>query len=351
VARPTALRRAPRQVRNPALPEALLEEARRHLAAEPREAMGWIELAEESSRRLIASGFPRALLGRVVTRLCAHRANVLRVMGDLPAADRIFRDLATTPRPPGPRRLQDRAELLSLEASLRIDLRQWADAEALLTDAGRTYEASGETAGTAKVLLKRGAVADYSGQTALALELFRRVADLLDLDAEPVLCLLGRKNEANALVDLGRPVEARAVLAAHRDLLERHGDAPTRLRWRWTEARIDRAEGRFAEAAAVFNEVGNGLLSLGRPYDVSLLLLDTAELHLARGEWREVKRLAGRLEAVFEARGVHLEARKALILFQQAARAERLTTDFIAGLRRYLLIGRNDPRFRFDPAG
>jgi hypothetical protein len=109
--------------------------------------------------------------------------------------------------------------------------------------------------------------------------------------------------------------------------------------------------GSFAEAAAVFNEVGNGLLSLGRPYDVSLLLLDTAELHLVRGEWREVKRLAGRLEAVFEARGVHLEARKALILFQQAARAERLTTDFIAGLRRYLLIGRNDPRFRFDPAG
>jgi tetratricopeptide (TPR) repeat protein len=342
------IRRSVRGMRSPLLVERLLEEACSVRGASPRRALELADSALLVVRRLPVSTTLSDTAFRLVVRVNACRANLLRILGDLQTAASLWRLITAYRRRHPLESAHDVAELLSLEASLRIDLRQWADAEALLTDAGRIYEASGDTAGAAKVLLQRGAVADYSGQTALALELFRRVADLLDLDAEPVLCLLGRKNEANALVDLGRPAEARAVLAAHPGLLERHGDAPTRLRWQWTEARIDRAEGRFAEAAAGFNEVGNGLLSLGRPYDAALLLLDTAELHLVRGEWREVKRLAGRLEAVFEACGVHLEARKALILFQQAARAESLTTDFIAGLRRYLLVGKNDPRFRFD---
>ena len=79
------------------------------------------------------------------------------------------------------------------------------------------------------------------------------------------------------------------------------------------------------------------------------MLLDAAELHLARGDWRKVQSLAGRLEAVFAVRSVHLEARKALILFQRAAREERLTAEFLARLRRYLQAGRRDPGFAFDP--
>jgi hypothetical protein len=39
-----------------------------------------------------------------------------------------------------------------------------------------------------------------------------------------------------------------------------------------------------------------------------------------------------------------------LILFQEAARGEDLTAEFLARLRHYLLVGRNDPRYRFDPA-
>jgi len=122
-----------------------------------------------------------------------------------------------------------------------------------------------------------------------------------------------------------------------------------RERRRWTAARIARAEGRFVEAVAGFDQTCNGFLSLQRPYDAALVLVDASELHLARGHWREVKKLAGRLEAIFAVRGVHLEARKALILFQQAVREERLTAEFLARLRRYILIGRRDPRFPFDP--
>ena len=39
-----------------------------------------------------------------------------------------------------------------------------------------------------------------------------------------------------------------------------------------------------------------------------------------------------------------------LILFQQAAKAETLTAEFLARLRRYLLLAKNDPNYRFEPA-
>jgi hypothetical protein len=150
-----AVRRARRQTRTPALAELLVEEARRQLGADPRRALVWLDLAEEATRRLSAR-FPAIVGRRLRWRLSAHRANALRVMGELTAAARIFDDLAARPpahRPPG---LEDRAELLSLEASLRIDLREWEEAERLLAEAGGIYEATGDGVGAAKVLLQRG---------------------------------------------------------------------------------------------------------------------------------------------------------------------------------------------------
>jgi hypothetical protein len=54
------------------------------------------------------------------------------------------------------------------------------------------------------------------------------------------------------------------------------------------------------------------------------------------------------MEPIFAAQDVHAEARAALILFQKAARAESLTTTFLAALRRYLETAPRDPRFRFE---
>jgi hypothetical protein len=203
--------------------------------------------------------------------------------------------------------------------------------------------------GAARALIKRGSAAEYAGDGERAVEIRLRAAELLDPQAEPVLYLMCQMNLANGLVGLGRAAEAAAHIARQEELFSRHADAGVRLRRTWVEARIARAEERFAEADRLLTDVRNGWLSLGRPYEAALATLDAAELHFAQGDWREVQRRAELLIPIFEANGVHREARAALILFQQAARARTLTADFLARLRRYLALARNDRSFRFDP--
>jgi len=348
--RPGLMQRARRKARNPALPDVFIAEARRVVGADPAEALSWLESARDVVGRLAVTGFPKRLLSPAALRIEAHWANALRVAGELPEAERRFADLAWDPRRRELPRPADHAELLSLEASLRTDLRQFEAAERLLDRAERLYRLVGETVGAARALLKRGSAADYAGEPERAVALYDRALELIDPAAEPTLFFMIRDNRAHSLVNLGQPAEATAALAVHPELFERVEDVTVRLRRRWVEGRIARAEERLEEAARLFAEVRNGWLTHQRPYAAAVVTLDTAELHFARGNWREVKRQAALLEPIFAARGVHREAGAALILFQQAAKAETLTADLLVRLRRYLLLARNDPSFRFDPA-
>ncbi len=334
---------------NPALLDLFVAEARAVQGADPEAALGWLDLAPVVAAHLAGAGFPRLPLDAAHVRVAAHRANAVRLAGDLPAADRLFRDLADDRRRQALAHPAGQAELLSLEASLRIDRREFATAERHLAAAERLYRSVGDMVGAAKALIQRGSAAEYAGDCERAVEIRQRAAELLDAKTEPVLYLMCQMNLANTLVSLARPAEAAAIIAAHRELLDRYDDATDRVRRIWVEARIARAEERFDEADRLLGEVRNRWLSLGRPYEAALATLGGAELHFARGDWRAVQRRAELLIPIFEANGVHREARAALILFQQAARAETLTADFLARLRRYLTLARNDRTFRFDP--
>lgn len=344
-----ALERARASSQNPALIDALIAEARRALGNDPYDALAWLELVTCVIHRLITAGFPEPLLGPGRLRLAAHRANAYRVAGDLPEADRRFLALSTHPYRRELARLEIEAELLSLEASLRIDLRQFERAEDLLLTAADLYGRVGDRVGMARVLMQRGSVASYTGCVARAAACDRQAAELLDPTQDGALYLMCRKNLADTLIELDRPAEAAALLASARELLDQ-AEEPLRLRWHWVEARIARAEHRHDAAERLLLEVCEGFLAHHRPYDAALATLDLTEIDLARGDWKRVRRRAAMLAPIFEARGVHREAQAALILFQQAANAERLTTEFLGRLRRYLHFAPRDPRLRFDPA-
>jgi hypothetical protein len=349
-ARRQAIDRSTRGMASPRLVEGLLTEALKVRAPAPRFALGLADAALRVATRLAAAEVSLESRFRLVLRVQAHRANLLRILGELPAAAQLWRLIAEQGRLHPPARRGEAAELLSLEASLRIDLRDFAAAEKLLARAEDLFRADADSVGAAKALLKRGAAAEYAGESGRALVLYQRAAELFDVTAEPFLFLVCQQNRASALIDLDRSSEAAALLAAHEELAAAHADPPLRERWRWAKARIARAEGRFADAASGFERVCTGLLNLQRPYDSALALLDAAELYLARGELREVKRLAARLGPILAVRGVHLEAQKALILFREAVKQEQLTATLLGRLRRYLLVGWNDPRFVFEPS-
>jgi hypothetical protein len=143
---------------------------------------------------------------------------------------------------------------------------------------------------------------------------------------------------------------AAAIFAASRPLYDAQDDAWWRpLRW-WLAGRLAREQGEPDEAERHLRQARNAYIEQGIGFSMARVSLDLAELYLAAGNWREVKRLAGLMEPIFEAQDVHAEARAALILFQKAARAESLTMVFVAALRRYLETAARDRRFRFEPS-
>jgi len=78
-----------------------------------------------------------------------------------------------------------------------------------------------------------------------------------------------------------------------------------------------------------------------------MVALDLGLAYVKQGSVRELKTLAEEMYAVFESQDIHREALAALLLFQQAAREERLTVERVEGFIRYLRKARMNPKLRF----
>jgi tetratricopeptide (TPR) repeat protein len=336
-----------------ALADLLLAEAKALLqAAEPSagEALSYLDCAlavlERTPRHTLAPGE----LPRRRVRLQAQRANALRILGQLPAADAVWRELheplATWPLARG-----EEAEIWSFEASLRRALRQFELAEKLLRRAEGLYRSAGDERGLARACINLGNTVDYGGEPDRALTFYQEALLHIEEAVDPRLYWTTRKNLADSLINAGRLTEATQHLAALRPYFGEHGTPGDKLRLAWVEGKLARAEKRWEDAERKLQEAAIGFLTGKRrqPFDAALVQLDLAELHLARGRPREVRRLAEAMAPVFAEKRVHREAFLALRLFRDAAAAERLTAAGIAEVRRFLAQARLDPAFAFEP--
>jgi hypothetical protein len=78
-----------------------------------------------------------------------------------------------------------------------------------------------------------------------------------------------------------------------------------------------------------------------------MVSLDLALVYMKQGRVSDVRKIAEEMHPVFESQEVHREALAALLLFQQAAREERLTADRIETFIGYLKRARTNPSLRF----
>ena len=335
------------RMRSPHLVRRLLEEARIALRRSPSEAAERLEQAEAIVQRVPRPVYGEAFVERLATRALADRANVLRVMGELQGADALWRLLHERLQS-WPADEDEEAALWSLEASLRQDQRRFGEATRLLGQAERRYRRLEDTEGIGKTLIKRGNAADLQGRSRDAAALYRRAAELLSPAASPRLHLFAQHGLALALCDAGEPAAAAALVEQHRPLYEQHPDAQVQCLLAHLEGRIAWGLGDHAKAEQRLLQARNGYLVQGQGFNAALVTLDLAAHYLERGRPREVKPLAEQMVPIFRAQDVHRELIAALTVFQQAARTETLTAELLARLRRYLLLARNDSRFRFD---
>jgi len=275
-------------------------------------------------------------LAPLLARAEAHRANALRVAGDLPDAERLFTRLRrlTAERP-----LTDpsaRAEIASLEASMQIDLRRFDEAEERLAAAAADYRLAARPAGVARVLLKSANLTFTLGEPLKSLHLLEEAATALSPSHDPLLVAAIVTCRVNALCDLDRAGEARPLLQQHRDLYCDRDDEHLAAIFTLLLGRVALGTGHLDDAEAHLAEARDRLLAVDRDYDALVTSLYLADALLAAGRTAELKRLAAELVPLFTSREVTREALAALRLLARAAKSEGVTAAVLTKVRERL---------------
>ncbi len=272
----------------------------------------------------------------------SHWANLLKVRGDLTAADgRLEEAKGLWLAGSDPTSLLDPGRLLDLEGSLRKAQRRFAEALSCFEQAvpiSRFPE---------RALIMAGATYDAMGDHEQAIAALQKAAPYLDRRDDPRLKNMWCLNLGSNLVHASRYDEAA-------DLINKVKRCPAGLgqldlaRIPWLEGRIQAGLGRRSEALRLLAEARERFAAADMFYDVALALLEEAALLLDEGRTEEVKALALELARVFEAKGVHREALAALKVFGEAVRREAASADLARKVLRFLFQARHDQGLRFE---
>jgi tetratricopeptide (TPR) repeat protein len=280
----------------------------------------------------------------------AFLGNARRVGGDLAGAEEAFSRSVSLQMgwPTGRPELPDLWHLLDLEASLRTSLRQLPEALRLLD---RAVQVAPRTASIqARLLCKRSVALDRMGDPEGAIAALREALEQLDHGAEPRLLCMLHFNLMDTLCSIGQAAEAAEMLPELRRLQAQMGNGLNQIRLRWLEGKIDAGLGRLDAAIAALSGVRAAFAGEGLRYDEAQAGIDLAGLYLEQGRTDEVKRLVLLMAPVFQAQGVHQEARKALHLFRRAVELETVTVELARRLAAYLRRAQDDPELRFEEA-
>jgi transcriptional regulator with XRE-family HTH domain len=305
-----------------------------------------LELAELALRVAELAPGEEAWRSRLQGYAWAHVGNARRVGSDLPGADAAFVEAwrlwqAGASSNSG---LLDESRLPDLQASLRRDQRRFADALALLDDA--LAAGRGELRG--RILLKKATVLFTLGDFKEAVVVLRDATPFVEGEREPGLIFALQFNLAVNLCFLGRHAEAEKLLHHIREVAA--GNDLDLVRLRWLEGRVAAGMGRREAALTALSSAREEFTTREIAYDAALVTLELAALYLDDGRTAEVRTLSRHMMWVFQAQGVHQEARAALHLFREAAERDAATSDMVRNMVQFLHRAQYDPALRFDAA-
>jgi tetratricopeptide (TPR) repeat protein len=318
--------------KNPVLADLLIEESKRRVHGDPYEAYELAECAQDVALRLSHTEFGRPWAMTCLARAHAHRANALRVAGEMRRAETTLVFALQVFEHDGNADPFTHAELLLLVSALRREQRRFAEAETFLDTVHRIYVACGQWSLVPPVLITRGVLLYEACEVERAIEAVSEALVLLDPVKDGLSYLGAQHNLVDYLQEVGRYEEARERLSSLQDLYRKHGDRNLELRRLWVEGRIARGLGELAEAEAIFGAARKGFLAARLPFDAALVNLDLALLFLEQDRAEEVQRLAVEAIPVFLAQSIHREAVAAVLLVEEALRRKAITTGMISNL-------------------
>lgn len=326
----------------------LLEARARELWSEdPVAVVGLTKLAVHVSERLSAARYGEKLVEDARALAWAHLGNAYRIASDLRSAEEALR-VAMEHHGRAGEDIFTEAEILGFAASLRNSQGRFEQAARLLDRAIKIYRSGKERHLEGRALIQKGLALGYGGQYSRAIRLIRNGLSRIDIEREPRLAVAAQHNLLMYLSESGRHQEAWHTLEKYRRLYLDYGDSMHLVRLRWLEGAITRDLGRLEEAEAALRDARDAFIARDIGFDAALVSLDLAMVYALRGDHGQVKRLAAEMVPIFESRDVHQEAIAALLIFQQAAEAERVSLELLGRIAAWLERSRRDPDARFE---
>lgn len=240
-----------------------------------------------------------------------------------------------------------RARIDLLRAGLLGTQQQFDKAIRLLDRVIRTARRYGERHLEGKALITQGFRQISADRSVEAIVLLHKGLRRIDPEREPRLVLVAWHNLTLTLTYQGRYLEALDKLPYIRELHEKYGSRIDRLRLRWVEARIDLGRLEEAKAERTLRRLRSEFIEADMAFDAALVSLDLASLYARQGRSEEMRQLAREMIPIFQSREVHQHALAAILVLQQAAEMERVTSRLLEEIVDYVRRARNNPNLKF----
>lgn len=326
------------------LAEAWIERVERRLEARGSSAVAEAELGTLLTAKLDPGLWGTAVIDPLRSRAWAAFGEARRMAQDLEGADRA---LATAEAliAAGETDASIEAEILYLKARLRIDQHRLEEAGRLVERSVALLRRCGDRGSLSRALILEGAVHNWTGQDAEALE--RLHESLRLLEGQPKDRSRLRAEALYRLVPLVEDTdEALRIVGESRALYEELGDRPNLARLRRLEGKVEELRGDYAAAEEALNEARQELLAEGLGRESAQASLDLALLYARQGRAVDTHQIARWTFPVLSSTGVQRETLFALLVLQWEAESERINPELIGEIARYL-----DPAPRSGRAG
>jgi len=221
------------------------------------------------------------------------------------------------------------ARLMDLTASLYSDQRKFKEAHQLLDCVYRLYVRLGDGHAAGRTLVSKGISLGYALKSEEAVRLLAAGIRQIEAARDPKLACAAVHGLLWCLLDCGYATDVERLLESVRPLYRILGDPLSELRMRWLEGRIAFAFDDQTEAERAFLQVRQGLEKAELPYDAALVSLDLAAVWLQKGRTPEILVLIDEMVAIFRARNIRREVLGALLMLQDALRADTATATLL----------------------
>jgi tetratricopeptide (TPR) repeat protein len=236
--------------------------------------------------------------------------------------------------------------LVVRRSSLSIDIGNYDQALADLRTAESVISVLSDPHEAARVQLKLGKAASYSGRADQSFRAFSCALRHLDKDRDPDLRLLAMEGSIVALTDLGRVWLAHGLSDAAEPFFTELGGEPQVRRFRWLRGRLLAINGYLHDARTYLEPVRLELIEAGQLVDASICTLDLASVYAGLRKPDTQRALAEEMLPLFHSAGLEREALAAVLLYVDAARNYRANRDLMKSV-----LAKIDPFRKPKPKG